>query len=68
MQDEQYAPKGSALVMSIGDVELKDGRIFHRAAILTFPNGTPKLPITVIWDQVPMRLEIWADRKDEKQE
>jgi hypothetical protein len=49
--------QGDCIVEVLGVIELKDGRVF-RGAILTFPAGPPKLPISIVWDRVPVRLDL----------
>lgn len=49
--------KGDCIAEHLGEIELKDGRIFH-GVILTFPNGAPCLPISALWDRLPLRLTL----------
>lgn len=53
---------GDAVAVHVGIVELKDGRIFRRAVILTFPAGPPDLPFSVVWDGTPLTLSLKAPK------
>ena len=52
--EQAYEP-GDVVVEHLGLIELADGRTFN-GAIITFPAGPPKLPISVIWDRAPLHL------------
>jgi len=54
--DSAFEP-GDCRAVHLGDIRLEDGRVF-RGAVLEFPCGPPKLPISVIWDGVPLTLKI----------
>ena len=48
---------GDCRAVHLGEINLTDGRRFN-GVILEFPAGPPHLPITVIWDGVPLTLTI----------
>lgn len=64
MADEPAYEPEDCRVEHLGEIELKDGRIF-RGAIVTFPVSPPKLPISVVWDGTPVRMVLKS--KTEKQ-
>ncbi len=66
--DDEIKPKqsqlepGDCIAEHLGDIELTDGRRFQ-GIILTFPAGPPKLPISAVWDKLPLRLTLKSDDK-----
>ena len=66
MTDKTKTCGGEVIVEVLGEIELKDGRRF-RGAVVTFPDATPDLPISVVWDRTPclLTLESQGDRPDE---
>lgn len=56
MADQNYEPE-DCKVEHLGEIKLTDGRIFQ-GAIVTFPVSPPKLPISVVWDGVPVRMSL----------
>lgn len=53
----QTVEVGDCIAEVLGEIELKDGRIF-RGVILTFPAGSPSIPIAAVWDKLPLRLTL----------
>ena len=49
-----YQPE-DCRVEHLGEITLKDGRIFM-GAIVTFPVSPPRLPISVVWNGDPVRM------------
>ncbi len=54
--DHRYEA-GDCRVEHLGEIELKDGRIFC-GAIVTFPVSPPKLPIQIVWDGTPVTMTV----------
>ena len=46
---------GDCIVEHLGQIELKDGRIF-KGVVVSFPKAPPALPISVVWDRIPVRM------------
>ncbi len=47
---------GDCIAVEIGEITLRDGRKVQ-GVVLTFPVRPPSLPISVVWDEEPLRLE-----------
>ena len=58
---------GEVIVVVLGEIELKDGRMF-RGAVVTFTGATPDLPISVVWDHTPCLLTIKRHGDDDATE
>lgn len=54
--DDAFEP-GDCRAVHAGEIRLEDGRIFT-GVILEFPAGPPALPISVIWDGMPLTLTV----------
>lgn len=46
---------GDCVAVEIGEITLRDGRKVQ-GVVLTFPAGPPPLPISVVWEEEPLRL------------
>lgn len=54
--DKDFEP-GDCRAVHLGEIRLEDGRVF-RGVVLEFPCGPPKLPISVIWEGLPLTLSV----------
>lgn len=48
---------GDCRAVHVGEVRLEDGRVF-KGAVIEFPAGPPDLPLSVVWDGVPLTLAV----------
>lgn len=59
MSEKYFYEAEDCTVVHLGEIKLTDGRIYN-GAIVTFPVSPPKLPISVVWNGVPVRIVLKA--------
>lgn len=56
-QDAPKLERGDCIAEHLGEIVLRDGRRFS-GIILTFPEGPPSIPISAVWNRLPLRLTL----------